>query len=123
MACQPYSSGKGINLGEGAGFVVLVKDKALAKYGKIIGGLITSDAYHITAPKPTGEGAAQIAEQLVTKAGIDFKDIDYINGHGTGTQANDKMEKNMFTKLFPSTTLISSTKGQTGHTLGAAGII
>lgn len=123
MACQPYSSGKGINLGEGAGFVVLVKDKALAKYGKIIGGLITSDAYHITAPKPTGEGAAQIAKQLVTKAGIDFKDIDYINGHGTGTQANDKMEKNMLTKLFPQTTLISSTKGQTGHTLGAAGII
>ena len=57
------------------------------------------------------------------KAGIDFKDIDYINGHGTGTQANDKMEKNMYTKLFPPTTLISSTKGQTGHTLGAAGII
>lgn len=123
MSCQPYSGGKGINLGEGAGFVVLVKDKALAKYGKIIGGLITSDAYHITAPKPTGEGAAYIAKQLVTKAGIDFKDIDYINGHGTGTQANDKMEKNMYTKLFPQTTLISSTKGQTGHTLGAAGII
>ena len=123
MPCQPYSSGKGINLGEGAGFVVLVKEKALAKYGKIIGGLITSDAYHITAPKPTGEGAAQIAKQLVAKAGIEFKDIDYINGHGTGTQANDKMEKNMYTKLFPQTTLISSTKGQTGHTLGAAGII
>ena len=123
MPCQPYSSGKGINLGEGAGFVVLVKEKALAKYGKIIGGLITSDAYHITAPKPTGEGAAQIAKQLVAKAGVEFKDIDYINGHGTGTQANDKMEKNMYTKLFPQTTLISSTKGQTGHTLGAAGII
>ena len=123
MPCQPYSSGKGINLGEGAGFVVLVNEKALAKYGKIIGGLITSDAYHITAPKPTGEGAAQIAKQLVAKAGIEFKDIDYINGHGTGTQANDKMEKNMYTKLFPQTTLISSTKGQTGHTLGAAGII
>ena len=123
MPCQPYSSGKGINLGEGAGFVVLVKEKALAKYGKIIGGVITSDAYHITAPKPTGEGAAQIAKQLVAKAGIEFKDIDYINGHGTGTQANDKMEKNMYTKLFPQTTLISSTKGQTGHTLGAAGII
>lgn len=123
MPCQPYSSGKGINLGEGAGFVVLVKEKALAKYGKIIGGLITSDAYHITAPKPTGEGAAQIAKQLVAKTGIEFKDIDYINGHGTGTQANDKMEKNMYTKLFPQTTLISSTKGQTGHTLGAAGII
>ena len=123
MPCQPYSSGKGINLGEGAGFVVLVKEKALAKYGNIIGGLITSDAYHITAPKPTGEGAAQIAKQLVAKAGIEFKDIDYINGHGTGTQANDKMEKNMYTKLFPQTTLISSTKGQTGHTLGAAGII
>ena len=123
MPCQPYSSGKGINLGEGAGFVVLVKEKALAKYGKIIGGLITSDAYHITAPKPTGEGAAQIAKQLVAKAGIEFKDIDYINGHGTGTQANDKMEKNIYTKLFPQTTLISSTKGQTGHTLGAAGII
>ena len=123
MPCQPYSSGKGINLGEGAGFVVLVKEKALAKYGKIIGGLITSDAYHITAPKPTGEGAAQIAKQLVAKAGIEFKDIDYINGHGTGTQANDKMEKNMYTKLFPQTTFISSTKGQTGHTVGAAGII
>lgn len=123
MACQPYSSGKGINLGEGAGFVILVKDKALAKYGKIIGGVITSDAYHITAPKPTGEGAAHIAQTLVKKAGIDFKDVDYINGHGTGTQANDKMEKNIYNKFFPETTLISSTKGQTGHTLGAAGII
>lgn len=123
MPCQPYSAGKGINLGEGAGFVVLVKDKEFAKYGKIIGGLITSDAHHITAPKPTGEGASKIANYLVTKAGIDFKDIDYINGHGTGTLANDKMEKNLYTKLFPETTLISSTKGQTGHTLGAAGII
>lgn len=123
MPCQPYSAGKGINLGEGAGFIVLVKDKSLAKYGKIIGGIITSDAYHITAPKPTGEGAAQIAKQLVARAGIGFKDIDYINGHGTGTQANDKMERNIYTKLFPETTLISSTKGQTGHTLGAAGII
>ena len=123
MACQPYSSGKGINLGEGAGFVILVKDKALAKYGKIIGGVITSDAYHITAPKPTGEGAAHIAQTLVEKAGIDFEAIDYINGHGTGTQANDKMEKNMYEKFFPETTLISSTKGQTGHTLGAAGVI
>ncbi|HHU5325462.1 TPA: beta-ketoacyl synthase N-terminal-like domain-containing protein [Streptococcus agalactiae] len=123
MACQPYSSGKGINLGEGAGFVVLVKDQSLAKYGKIIGGLITSDGYHITAPKPTGEGAAQIAKQLVTQAGIDYSEIDYINGHGTGTQANDKMEKNMYGKFFPTTTLISSTKGKTGHTLGAAGII
>lgn len=123
MACQPYSSGKGINLGEGAGFVILVKDRARAKYGKIIGGVITSDAYHITAPKPTGEGAAHIAQTLVEKAGIDFKDVDYINGHGTGTQANDKMEKNMYHKFFPETTLVSSTKGQTGHTLGAAGII
>lgn len=123
MPCQPYSAGKGINLGEGAGFVVLVKDKSFAKYGKIIGGHITSDAYHITAPKPTGEGAFKIANYLVSKAGIDFKDIDYINGHGTGTLANDKMEKNLYTKLFPETTLISSTKGQTGHTLGAAGII
>ncbi|WP_423216326.1 beta-ketoacyl synthase N-terminal-like domain-containing protein [Streptococcus equinus] len=122
-ACQPYSSGKGINLGEGAGFVILVKDKSLAKYGKIIGGLITSDAYHITAPKPTGEGAAHIAQTLVAKSGIDYKDVDYINGHGTGTQANDKMEKNMYHKFFPETTLVSSTKGQTGHTLGAAGII
>ena len=59
---------KGISLGEGAGFIVLVKDKERAKYGKIIGGMITSDAYHITAPKPTGEGAAQIAKQLVEKS-------------------------------------------------------
>lgn len=123
MACQPYSSGQGINLGEGAGFVILVKEEALAKHGKIIGGLITSDAYHITAPKPTGEDAGHIIQRLVAKAGIDYKDVDYINGHGTGTQANDKMEINLYHKFFPETTLVSSTKGQTGHTLGAAGII
>ena len=121
--CKPYSSGAGISLGEGAGFLVLTKDRSYAKYGKIIGGMITSDAYHITAPKPTGEGASRIVKHLIDEAGLEFKDIDYINGHGTGTLANDKMEKNVFTSLFPETTLISSTKGQTGHTLGAAGVI
>lgn len=123
MGCQPYSLGKGISLGEGAGFIVLTKQKELAKYGKIIGGKITSDAYHITAPKATGEGAAKIADFLFDKAEIMPVDIDYVNGHGTGTSANDTMEKNLLSKVFPISTLISSTKGQTGHTLGAAGII
>ncbi|WP_240424549.1 beta-ketoacyl-[acyl-carrier-protein] synthase family protein [Lactococcus allomyrinae] len=121
-SCNPYSLGKGISLGEGAGFIVLEKNSP-RNYGKILGGSITSDAYHITAPKATGEGAAQIAYNLSDQTGILLDKIDYINGHGTGTRANDSMERAMIEKNFPVETKISSTKGQTGHTLGAAGII
>ncbi|WP_271327902.1 beta-ketoacyl-[acyl-carrier-protein] synthase family protein [Lactococcus muris] len=120
--CQPYSTGSGISLGEGAGFIVLEKNK-VGKYGKVLGGSITSDAYHITAPKATGEGAGQIALNLSEQSGVPLNKVDYINGHGTGTRANDGMEKSMIGKNFPLTVRVSSTKGQTGHTLGAAGII
>lgn len=119
--CHPYSTGNGISLGEGAGFIVL--EKKDGRYGKILGGSITSDAYHITAPKATGEGAAQIALNLSQQSGVSLDKIDYVNGHGTGTRANDSMEKSLIGKNFPLTTRVSSTKGQTGHTLGAAGII
>jgi len=119
---QPYTTGNGISLGEGAGFVVLEKTKR-GEFAKILGGSITSDAYHITAPKSTGEGATEIAYNISQQTGIPLHEIDYINGHGTGTSANDNMEKAMIRKVFDETTLVSSTKGQTGHTLGAAGVI
>lgn len=121
-ACQPYSTGKGISLGEGAGFVVLERDRPRG-FGKVLAGSITSDGYHITAPKSTGEGAIRVAENISFQSVVPLSKIDYINGHGTGTKANDNMEKSMFDKIFPESTKISSTKGSTGHALGAAGIL
>lgn len=124
--CSPYYDGSGISLGEGAGFIVLGRESDYIEqknYAVIGGGAITSDAYHITAPEKNGVGAEKCIKKVLMESSIDTNRIDYINGHGTGTKANDLMEKKLYERLFPEKTLISSTKGLTGHTLGAAGII
>ncbi|MGE8025018.1 beta-ketoacyl synthase N-terminal-like domain-containing protein [Staphylococcus pasteuri] len=122
----PYSNEYGINLGEGAGFIVLEGHKSIKSRNikcEIVSGSISSDSHHITSPDPKGSGAKNVIENTINRANIKYDQIDYINSHGTGTKANDTMELNKLRNLFDKHTLISSTKSLTGHTLGAAGII
>jgi 3-oxoacyl-[acyl-carrier-protein] synthase-1 len=81
----------------------------------------TSDAHHTTAPDPEGEGARLAMAQALAKAGLEPSDIAYINLHGTATPLNDAMESRAVAALFPAATPCSSTKGMTGHMLGATG--
>lgn len=125
--CRPFDNNrKGLNLGEGAGFVVLESEASLAKRGKtalceVSGYANANDAYHQTASSPEGIGATLSMQHALSKANLQAADIDYINVHGTGTENNDMSEgvavKNIFKENIPP---FSSTKGFTGHTLGAA---
>lgn len=120
-ACRPFDRGRnGISIGEAAGFALLTReDNALM----FLGGGESSDAHHITTPHPEGLGAIQAINQALQSTGIAASDIDYINAHGTATQANDRAEAIALMQVFGNEkTPVSSTKGATGHTLGAAGI-
>ena len=121
----------GFIMGEGAGILVLESlEHALARnakiYGEIVGYSATCDAYHITSPAPGGEGAARAMRYVIEEAGIKPEDISYINAHGTGTDANDKLETEAIKSVFGENAKnvpISSTKSMTGHLLGAAGAV
>lgn len=121
----------GFVMGEGAAFLILEElDHALARgakiYGEIAGYGTTCDAYHITSPSPTGEGAAAAMQMAIDDAGITPADIGYINAHGTGTPYNDLFETLAIKTVFGQDAYnvpISSTKSMTGHLLGAAGAI
>jgi 3-oxoacyl-[acyl-carrier-protein] synthase-1 len=120
--CQPWDKErKGINIGEAAGFVLLEKSSNssgihLTGYGE------SSDAYHISSPHPEGVGGKMAMEYALSSAGIGAPDIDYVNLHGTATPSNDRSESRGLQSVFGSEVICSSTKGMTGHTLGAAGI-
>ena len=117
--CQPSSATRdGINLGEAAALCVLRKDKG---HIKLLGCGESSDAHHMSAPHPEGEGAISAMQQALTCAGLLPSDVDYINLHGTATKKNDAMEATAVNTLFGSDTPCSSVKGMIGHTLGAAG--
>nr|XP_061810447.1 3-oxoacyl-[acyl-carrier-protein] synthase 2-like [Nerophis lumbriciformis] len=125
--CRPFDADRdGINLGEAAGFAVLVRADSNnvddISYPRLTGYGESSDAHHMSAPHPQGLGAKAAIEQALGLAGLAPRDIDYINLHGTASQANDTVEGALIGSMFPDTTLCSSTKGWTGHTLGAAGI-
>ena len=125
--CKPFDEDReGLNLGEGAGYVVLVSYK-IAKtlkhvYCKLSGYQNSNDAYHQTASSPDGVGSYMAMKGALERSGLEPGDIDYINLHGTGTPNNDSSEgaaiSRLFEKDFP---LMSSTKSFTGHTLGASG--
>ncbi len=126
--CQPFDENRrGLNLGEGAGYVVLVSEKVSAtlknKPEIILSGYCNAnDAYHQTASSPDGIGSYLAMSGALKKAGLQTSDIDYINLHGTGTQNNDIAEGTAIKRLFdPHYPKMSSTKTFTGHTLGASG--
>ncbi|KAA8668492.1 beta-ketoacyl-ACP synthase II [Clostridium sp. HV4-5-A1G] len=121
----------GFVMGEGSGIVVLeslehAKSRNAHIYSQIVGYGSTCDAYHITAVAPDGEGAARAMKMAIEEAGIDKREVSYINAHGTGTVSNDKSETRAIKKVFEDYAKeipVSSTKSMTGHLLGAAGAI
>ncbi|WP_421238129.1 beta-ketoacyl-[acyl-carrier-protein] synthase family protein [Aeromonas jandaei] len=117
--CQPFAAGRdGINIGEGAAlFLVSLEPAPLA----LLGDGESSDAWHISAPHPQGEGAERAMRMALTRAGLETERIGYVNAHGTATRLNDEMESRALARLFPNKVPVSSTKVLTGHTLGAAG--
>lgn len=126
--CRPFDENrKGLNLGEGAGYIVLVSErvaKSLKKnpYCRLSGYCNANDAYHQTASSPEGTGSFLAMQGALKKSGLLPSEIDYINLHGTGTQNNDISEGTAIQRLFsPSFPKMSSTKSFTGHTLGASG--
>jgi 3-oxoacyl-[acyl-carrier-protein] synthase II len=124
--CRPFDRNRrGLTLGEGAGVVVLESQRSVRQrqapvqawscgYGN------ASDAYHISAPEPNGAGLRRAIDQALAEADVEPRQIDFINAHGTGTPENDRVEGRLFPEVFPGTPF-GSTKGFTGHTLGAAG--
>lgn len=126
--CKPFDENRrGLNLGEGAGYVVLVSERVAAGLKNspvctLSGYCNANDAYHQTASSPDGTGSYLAMKGALEKAGLQITDIDYINLHGTGTQNNDTAEGTAIRRLFdPLYPKMSSTKSFTGHTLGASG--
>lgn len=129
-ACAPLNHNSGITLGEGAGILVLesyehAKARGAKIYCEVLGSGVSSDAYHITAPRPDGKGQMLATTRAIKNSGLSFADIDYINAHGTGTAKNDDAEFLSVHTLFDGNDhlSVSSTKSMTGHCLGAAGSI
>lgn len=121
--CRPFDGARdGISIGEGAGFALLERVEAAPGAPRLLGIGESSDAYHMSSPHPEGEGARMAMQRALAMAGLAPADIGYINLHGTATPANDASEDKAVAGLFGTDTPASSTKGATGHLLGAAGI-
>jgi 3-oxoacyl-[acyl-carrier-protein] synthase II len=119
---------EGLVLGEGAAVFVLesadlAKQRQAKVYGEILGFGLTNDAYHSNSPEPEGKSAIAAIKQCLERSCLLPSDIDYIHAHGTATQLNDQMESMVIQRLFPQGVAVNSTKGSTGHTLGASGAL
>ncbi len=124
--CRPFDVDRnGISLGEAGGFALLTRaatDDAKPAL-RLVGWGESSDAYHMSSPQPDGLGAERAMLQALSNAGLGADAINYVNGHGTASFKNDEVEATVVARNFPVTTRMSSTKGITGHALGAAGIV
>ena len=122
-ACRPFDvARRGISIGEAAGFALLERNESGNASLRLLGHGETSDAHHMSTPHPEGDGARRAMQEALHRAGLAPPDIDYVNLHGTATPANDRAEDRAMQSVFGSGVACSSTKGFTGHTLGAAGI-
>jgi 3-oxoacyl-(acyl-carrier-protein) synthase len=126
--CKPFdATRKGLNLGEGAAILVMESDKSRAKrnakpIGHFVGGGLCGDGHHPTAPSPDGIGLRKAMASALADNALSMNDIAFINAHGTGTKSNDQVESTVLDEEMPGVPTLS-TKGFTGHTLGAAGAI
>ncbi len=124
--CRPFDAARdGISIGEAAAFVLLERDGPAAASGRfaLLGTGESGDAHHMSAPHPDGEGALMAMRAALRDAGLSPVQVDYVNLHGTGTPGNDRAESKAVNALFTLDTPCSSTKGATGHALGAAGAL
>jgi 3-oxoacyl-[acyl-carrier-protein] synthase-1 len=121
--CRPWDADRaGLSIGEAAAFALVERDCA-APQGWLLGAGESSDGHHMSSPHPEGAGAALAMRGALAQAGLAPGDVDYLNLHGTGTPGNDAAEDRGVCAVFGTTTPCSSTKGYTGHTLGAAGAV
>lgn len=121
--CRPFDAARrGISIGEAAGFALLERDGA-PELPRLLGYGESSDAHHMSTPHPEGLGARRALADVFARSGLAPGQVDYINLHGTATVKNDAVEAAVVADTFPAATRASSTKGWTGHTLGAAGIL
>lgn len=126
--CKPFDlNRKGLNLGEGAAVLVLESEKSRRSRGKASRAFVrgygaSCDAFHLTAPHPQGRGLRRAIEEALRLSNLSPGELGFINAHGTGTRDNDRVESQVFADLLPDVPFIS-TKGYTGHALGAAGAI
>ena len=120
-ACRPFDAARaGISVGEAAGFVLLERGSgALA----LLGHGESNDAHHMSSPHPQGLGAEQALDAALSRAGRAARDISYLNLHGTASARNDEVEAALVTRRYAADVHASATKGSTGHTMGAAGIV
>jgi 3-oxoacyl-[acyl-carrier-protein] synthase-1/3-oxoacyl-[acyl-carrier-protein] synthase II len=126
--CKPFDAErKGLNLGEGAAITLLESDEICrSRQGPVRASVLSygsaCDAFHLTAPAPDGQGLKQALTSAMTAGNLKIDDLAFVNAHGTGTPDNDRVESTVLHELLPGFPFLS-TKGYTGHTLGAAGAI
>ncbi len=127
--CYPFDrQRRGLALAEGGAVLVLetlasAQQRQAAIYGQLLGFGLTADGYHVSAPDLGGSSALLAVKHCLTRSGLAPAEIDYIHAHGTGTRLNDRNEAELVRYLLPPTVALSSTKGATGHTLGASGAL
>ena len=122
--CRPFDAARdGLSLGEAGGFALLERAEPGERAPRLLGYGESSDAHHMSTPHPEGLGARLAMAEALARAGVGAAQVGYLNLHGTATPANDAVEAAAVAALFPGTLHAGSTKGWTGHTLGAAGIV
>jgi 3-oxoacyl-[acyl-carrier-protein] synthase-1 len=122
--CKPFDKSRdGLNLGEGAGTIILSTNKKYTQNIKVLGGSVSNDANHISGPSRTGQELSYAIDQTLKDANLSATEIDFISAHGTATPYNDEMEANAINLSGLQSVPLNSLKGYYGHTLGAAGLI